>query len=46
MEEEIQKINSFNQTRALASGMLFNLCIGSYYVYGNINDYIMEYLKS
>lgn len=32
--------------RALISAMLFNLCIGSYYMYGNINQVIYNYLKN
>lgn len=31
--------------RALISAMLFNLCIGSYYMYGNVNSVIYNYLK-
>ena len=31
--------------RSLISGMLINILIGSYYVYGNFNDYEAYYLK-
>jgi hypothetical protein len=32
--------------RSIISGMIFNLILGSYYVYGNINDYAASYLKT
>lgn len=37
--------STVTKLRALISAMLFNLCIGSYYMYGNINSYVFEYLK-
>lgn len=41
-----QEVPKSTKLRALISGMLFNLCIGSYYMYGNINESVFNYLKN
>ena len=41
-----EKVKFSTKIRALLSAMMFNLCIGSYYLYGNINTVVSEYLKN
>lgn len=43
--QKTSPISNFRKARALISAMLFNLCIGSYYVYGNLNGYMVYYFK-
>lgn len=45
MEQVLDKPSKWLKARALISAMLINILIGSYYVYGNINDYVAYYLK-
>ena len=44
--DPINDVKFITKLRSIISGMLFILCIGSYYSYGNINDVIYNYLKN
>ena len=46
MEKEPEDIPKSKKVRSLISGMMFNLIVGSYYMYGNINEPVFYYLKS